>query len=146
LLENNFLYNLFNIIYAITMCWSWEVKWGIYQYNLPHKEFPGGCWSTSNQYAWGSIIFEEAVLGDTVDTAPSGFFLHYIFRRFFIKFKNIKFKNNNSRVLFMKHLNICPKCDAKLKLRPDGETQYCSICSYWTKLGTARLDSIMIYG
>jgi len=86
-------------------------------------------------------MFEEAVLGNTVDTASPGFFLHYIFRRFFIKFKN-----NNSRVLFMKHLNICPKCDAKLKLRPDGETQYCSICSYWTKLGTARLDSIMIYG
>lgn len=46
----------------------------------------------------------------------------------------------------MKHLKICPKCHASLKLRPDGETQYCSICRYWTKLGTARLDSIMIYG
>lgn len=46
----------------------------------------------------------------------------------------------------MKHLKACPKCNANLKLRSDGETQYCDICSYWTKVGTARLDSIMIYG
>jgi hypothetical protein len=49
-------------------------------------------------------------------------------------------------VLFTKHLKICPKCHAKLKVSSDGETQYCSICRYWTKVGTARLDSIMIYG
>ncbi|HII91033.1 MAG TPA: hypothetical protein HA262_02390 [Methanosarcina sp.] len=46
----------------------------------------------------------------------------------------------------MKHLKICPKCHANLKLRSDGEIQYCSICKYWTKVGTARLDSIMIFG
>ena len=49
-------------------------------------------------------------------------------------------------VLLMKHLKICPKCHAKLKVSSDGETQYCNICRYWTKVGTARLDSIMIYG
>jgi Zn-finger nucleic acid-binding protein len=46
----------------------------------------------------------------------------------------------------MKSLKMCPKCNAKLKVSPDGETQYCPICKYWTKVGTARLDSIMIYG
>ncbi len=45
----------------------------------------------------------------------------------------------------MKHLKKCPKCNADLKLRSDDKTQYCDICSYWTKAGTARLDSIMIY-
>lgn len=47
--------------------------------------------------------------------------------------------------LFTNRLKICPKCHAKLKVSSDGETQYCSICKYWTKVGTARLDSIMIY-
>ncbi|WP_196298036.1 hypothetical protein [Methanosarcina barkeri] len=46
----------------------------------------------------------------------------------------------------MKHLKTCPKCHANLKLHSDGKIQYCSICKYWTKVGTARLDSIMIYG
>ncbi len=46
----------------------------------------------------------------------------------------------------MKSLKICPKCHAKLKVSSDGETQYCPVCKYWTKVGTARLDSIMIYG
>jgi DNA-directed RNA polymerase subunit M/transcription elongation factor TFIIS len=48
--------------------------------------------------------------------------------------------------LFTKSLKICPKCHAKLKVSSDGETQFCDICRYWTKVGTARLDSIMIYG
>ena len=47
--------------------------------------------------------------------------------------------------LFTKSLKICPKCQGKLKVSSDGETQYCIICKYWTKIGTARLDSIMIY-
>jgi len=46
----------------------------------------------------------------------------------------------------VKSLKMCPKCDAKLKVSPDGETQYCPVCRYWTKIGTVRLDSIMIYG
>jgi len=48
--------------------------------------------------------------------------------------------------LFMKHLKTCPECHSSLKLHSDGETQYCTICKYWTKVGTVRLDSIMIYG
>jgi len=35
----------------------------------------------------GEHNFEETVLGDTVDSAPMGFLLHYIFRKFFIRFK-----------------------------------------------------------
>jgi len=58
----------------------------------------------------------------------------------------LKIKIKIQGVLFMKHLKICPKCHAQLKLRSDGEIQYCSICKYWTKAGTARLDSIMIFG
>ncbi|WP_196296995.1 hypothetical protein [Methanosarcina barkeri] len=46
----------------------------------------------------------------------------------------------------MKHLKTCPECHSRLKLHSDGETQYCTICKYWTKVGTVRLDSIMIYG
>ena len=46
----------------------------------------------------------------------------------------------------MKYLKTCPKCHANLKLHSDGKTQYCSVCKYWTKVGTARLDSIMIFG
>ncbi|MDQ1254737.1 MAG: hypothetical protein QG646_4007 [Euryarchaeota archaeon] len=45
----------------------------------------------------------------------------------------------------MKSLKICPKCHSNLKLNSDREIQYCTICKYWTKIGTARLDSIMIY-
>lgn len=55
-------------------------------------------------------------------------------------------KKKKIGVLFMKHLKICPKCHSELKLHSDGETQYCSTCEYWTKIGTVRLDSIMIYG
>jgi hypothetical protein len=50
-----------------------------------------------------------------------------------------------TRGLFMKYLKICPKCHAKLNISADGKLQYCDICRYWTKAGTARLDSIMIY-
>lgn len=57
-----------------------------------------------------------------------------------------KIKMEIQEVLFMKHLKICPKCHSNLKLRSDVEIQYCSICGYWTKVGTVRLDSIMIYG
>lgn len=46
----------------------------------------------------------------------------------------------------MNVLKVCPKCNAKLEVSSDGKTQYCKICKYWTKIGTARLDSIMIYG
>ncbi|HEY3362616.1 MAG TPA: hypothetical protein VGK06_12600 [Methanosarcina sp.] len=45
----------------------------------------------------------------------------------------------------MKNLKTCPKCHAKLEISSDKEIQYCTTCNYWTKIGTARLDSIMIY-
>lgn len=45
----------------------------------------------------------------------------------------------------MKHLKICLKCNSDLKLLSDGKTQYWDICRYWTEVGTARLDSIMIF-
>lgn len=48
--------------------------------------------------------------------------------------------------LVTKRLKICPKCHARLKMSSDGKIEYCSVCKYWTKVGTARLDSIMIYG
>ncbi|MDY9925017.1 hypothetical protein [Methanosarcina sp.] len=45
----------------------------------------------------------------------------------------------------MKHLKTCPKCNSELKMNSADKTQYCDICNYWTKAGTARLDSIMIF-
>jgi len=64
----------------------------------------------------------------------------------FESWNELKIKIEIQGVLFMRNLKMCPKCHANLKLCSDGETQYCSICKYWTKVGTARLDSIMIYG
>lgn len=55
-------------------------------------------------------------------------------------------KNGIQGGLVTKRLKICPKCHAKLKMSSDGKIEYCSVCKYWTKVGTARLDSIMIYG
>jgi len=44
----------------------------------------------------------------------------------------------------MNKLKICPKCNSELKMNDD-DVQVCSVCKYWTKKGTARLDSIMIF-
>jgi hypothetical protein len=46
----------------------------------------------------------------------------------------------------MKYLKTCPTYNANLKLHTNGETPDCSICKYWTKADTERLDSIMIRG
>ena len=35
----------------------------------------------------------------------------------------------------MKYLELCPKCNAKLKETSDGRIKYCEICRYWTKIG-----------
>lgn len=59
--------------------------------------------------------------------------------------KPCSFKNGSQGGLFTKQLKICPKCHAKLRMSPDGKKQICNICKYWTEVGTARLDSIMIY-
>ena len=39
---------------------------------------------------------------------------------------------------------ICPKCKSDLKTNNNG-IQVCNVCEYWTKQGTARLDSITIF-
>jgi hypothetical protein len=62
------------------MCWSWGTEAGVSANIIYHiKESPGGRRSFFELLAWGSITFEETVLGDTVNTTPLGFFLHYIF-------------------------------------------------------------------
>ncbi|AYK14443.1 hypothetical protein AOB57_003870 [Methanosarcina flavescens] len=70
----------------------------------------------------------------------------YLFGLLALTIKSCSLKMEIQGGLFTKQLKICPKCHAKLKVSSDGETQYCSICKYWTRVGTARLDSIMIYG
>jgi hypothetical protein len=50
------------------------------------KNLLGVAGPSSNQCAWGSIIFEDTVLGDTADTAPPGFFLSYYFLPFLLYF------------------------------------------------------------
>ncbi|ABE52239.1 Hypothetical protein Mbur_1321 [Methanococcoides burtonii DSM 6242] len=45
----------------------------------------------------------------------------------------------------MKTLDKCPKCNSELELENDS-LQVCKVCKYWTKAGTARLDSITIMG
>ena len=52
-----------------------ESNWG----SSKRKEFPGGCWFFFESMCLGEHKFGETVLGDTVDTAPLGFFLHYLF-------------------------------------------------------------------
>ena len=93
---------------------------------------------SSNHCAWGSITSKRLYWGIQYQRlwTPSCITVNSL--------SNLKMKIQG--FLFMKHLKICPKCNADLKLRSVGEIQYCDICSYWTKVGTARLDSIMIYG
>ncbi|WP_157209631.1 TFIIB-type zinc ribbon-containing protein [Methanosalsum zhilinae] len=45
----------------------------------------------------------------------------------------------------MKALKNCPKCSTELKTVESGGIQVCNVCRYWTKHGTARIDSIMIF-
>jgi uncharacterized Zn finger protein (UPF0148 family) len=49
------------------------------------------------------------------------------------------------RVLKMEVLKLktCPKCKSELETNSNG-MQVCNVCEYWTKQGTARLDSITI--
>ena len=41
-------------------------------------------------------------------------------------------------------LTTCPKCNSDLKTNSNG-IQVCNVCEYWTKQGTARLNSITIF-
>ncbi|WP_256622021.1 hypothetical protein [Methanolobus chelungpuianus] len=44
----------------------------------------------------------------------------------------------------MKQLNECPECKARLRDLYQN-LQHCAICGYWTRKGTARLDSLMVF-
>lgn len=41
-------------------------------------------------------------------------------------------------------LKECPECKSELEEDHNG-LQLCSVCDYWTRNGTARIDSIMIF-
>ncbi|PAV13330.1 hypothetical protein ASJ81_04995 [Methanosarcina spelaei] len=54
----------------------------------------------------GEHKFRETVLGNTVDTAPPGFFLHYMLKRFLIKFENSLFTKNFYLDLYVTFYNL----------------------------------------
>lgn len=60
ILGYNFWYNLFNIIYTITMCWSWGIELG---YHQKEKNFLEVADLPPNQCAWGSINSERLYWG-----------------------------------------------------------------------------------
>ncbi|WP_370573204.1 hypothetical protein [Methanomethylovorans sp.] len=43
----------------------------------------------------------------------------------------------------MRSLKICPECHAKLQTN-EKNIQVCKVCGYWTKTGTARVESILL--
>jgi len=45
----------------------------------------------------------------------------------------------------MGSLKLCPECNSKLKEDPGKDIQYCTVCGYWTRKESARLDPIMIF-
>ncbi|WP_440955239.1 hypothetical protein ACSAZK_17195 [Methanosarcina sp. Mfa9] len=45
----------------------------------------------------------------------------------------------------MGSLKFCPECHSELKEDPGKDIQYCTVCGYWTRKGSARLGPIMIY-
>ena len=55
------------------MCWSWEIELGYYR-----KRISWGLLILLQIMCFGEHKFGETVLGDTVDTAPLGIFLHKI--------------------------------------------------------------------
>jgi ribosomal protein S27AE len=44
----------------------------------------------------------------------------------------------------MGSLKRCPECHTKFQA-DEKDIQVCTVCGYWTKKGTARIESIMIY-
>ncbi|WP_167848814.1 hypothetical protein [Methanolobus halotolerans] len=44
----------------------------------------------------------------------------------------------------MNQLTECPECNAQMH-EADENKQYCQTCGYWTEVGTARLDSVMVF-
>ncbi|WP_229395914.1 hypothetical protein [Methanosarcina sp. DH1] len=41
-------------------------------------------------------------------------------------------------------LKKCPKCNSKLENDTFRDFQYCSVCGYWTRKDTARLEPLII--
>jgi len=44
----------------------------------------------------------------------------------------------------MLFLKKCPECHSKLENDLFREFQYCSVCGYWTRKETVRLEPLMI--
>jgi predicted amidophosphoribosyltransferase len=44
----------------------------------------------------------------------------------------------------MKRLGICPNCHSEMELDDRG-IEYCKVCNYWTREGTARLEPLIIF-
>ncbi|WMW22315.1 hypothetical protein RE476_00410 [Methanolobus mangrovi] len=44
----------------------------------------------------------------------------------------------------MGSLNKCPECYGEFHTDVSG-IQICKVCGYWTKINTARMESIMLY-
>lgn len=64
---------------------------------------------------------------------------------FYLSYKN----ENRPQLLYeevstMRSLKRCPECHAKF-LTAEKDIQVCKVCGYWTKKGTARIESIIIY-
>ncbi|MDM7917911.1 MAG: hypothetical protein QUS12_01930 [Methanosarcina sp.] len=50
-------------------------------------------------------------------------------------------KKNPDHTLFLKR---CPECHSKLENDLFSGFQYCTVCGYWTRKETARLEPLMI--
>jgi uncharacterized protein (DUF983 family) len=50
-------------------------------------------------------------------------------------------KNDSSPTFFLKR---CPECHSKLENDLFNGFQYCTVCGYWTRKETARLEPLMI--
>jgi len=50
-------------------------------------------------------------------------------------------KKETEHMLFLRR---CPECHSELENDLFTEFQYCTVCGYWTRKETARLEPIMI--
>ncbi|WP_048139041.1 hypothetical protein [Methanosarcina horonobensis] len=50
-------------------------------------------------------------------------------------------KKESEHTLFLKR---CPECHSKLENDLFNGFQYCTVCGYWTRKETARLEPLMI--
>jgi ribosomal protein L37AE/L43A len=54
-----------------------------------------------------------------------------------------KRKGTKKMMVKMNKLETCPECNSRLN--ENENIQYCENCGYWTRKGTARVDSIAIF-